>query len=237
MMIVDGDNLNVRDRIKLKENLSGRALLNSDASVMYAISESGLTIMPIGALNTIPRLATRQEDVMFRGQWCDRRVLVRDLDISDPGGNKTDFKLTPSSPAVTVSPASGKTPAKVRVSIDMSAFSSFKGTATTYINIDSAAAVNLPPAVRVLVNNREPDQRGTFFNVPGKLVDLAVDPARKRLYVLRQDKNQVLVFDTTNFKQIATLRTGNTPWSMAITSDRKYLITGADNSQVASSSI
>ena len=46
-------------------------------------------------------------------------------------------------------------------------------------------------------------------------------PARNRYYVLRQDKNQVLVFDGTSNQQIAMLRTGNTPTSMAMTFDNQ----------------
>jgi uncharacterized protein (TIGR03437 family) len=233
MTVVDSDNLTVRHRIQLKENLTGRALLSADGNTLYAISASGLTIMPVGIAAQMPLLATVQEDIVFRGQWCNRNAMEADLDVIDVNGNRTDFTLTPDSEGITVSPSSGVTPAKVKVSIDMASFAAHKGTAAAFIKISSGAAVNLAPDVRVLVNNREPDQRGTFFDVPGKLVDLAADRTRKRLYVLRQDKNQVLVFDSTNFTQIATLRTGNTPWSMAITANNKFLITGADNSQVA----
>ena len=49
---------------------------------------------------------------------------------------------------------------------------------------------------------------------------------------MRQDKNQVLVFDTNTYTQIATLKTGNTPTSLAITFDRRYLLIGSDNSQL-----
>jgi uncharacterized protein (TIGR03437 family) len=85
----------------------------------------------------------------------------------------------------------------------------------------------------VLINTHEPDQRGTFINIPGKLVDLLPDPTRDRFYVLRQDKNQVLVYDGVSFTRIATLRTGTTPTQMAITFDRRYLMVGNDNSQIA----
>ena len=71
--------------------------------------------------------------------------------------------------------------------------------------------MNLAADVRVLINNRAPEQRGTIVDVPGALVDVLADPGRDRFYVLRQDKNQVLVFDATTNQQIATLRTGNTP--------------------------
>ncbi|MGD0200642.1 MAG: hypothetical protein ABSD27_07835 [Bryobacteraceae bacterium] len=233
MIVADSDNLNVREQLKLNENLSGRSVLSADGSVMYAISDSGLTILPVGSLTRSPQVTVTQEDVVFRGNWCHRGVLTQDINIVDPGGNRTDFELSTTMPGVTFSQTTGTTPATVTITVDMSAFQDNKGTITGFINVTSAAGVNVIPPVRVLINNREPDQRGTIFDVPGTLVSVLADPARNRFYVLRQDKDLVLVFDGSNYSQIATLRTGNTPWSMAITFDRKYLIIGADNSQVA----
>src|SRR6185503_16995364 len=101
------------------------------------------------------------------------------------------------------------------------------------LNIGSWNAVNVVPPVRLLINNRNPDQRGTAINIPGTLTDLLADPARNRFYVVRQDTNQVLVFDSNTFAQIATLRTSSTPTQMAITFDHKRLIVGHDNAQFA----
>jgi uncharacterized protein (TIGR03437 family) len=84
----------------------------------------------------------------------------------------------------------------------------------------------------VLINTKEPDQRGTFVDVPGTLVDILADPARDRFYVLRQDANQVLVFDANNNTQIAALRTSNVPTQLAITFDRRYLLIGSNDSQI-----
>ena len=200
---------------------------------MYATSESGLTILPIGQLSQTPRVVAQQEDVLFQGQWCNRGVLKQDINIVDPGGNHTDFTLTSDNPAIQLSQSSGTTPAVVHVSLDMNGFQAYKGTLASHLTLSSSAGVNIPPTVRVLVNNREPEQRGTILNIPGTVVDLAADPGRNRFYALRQDKNQVLVFDAVTYKQIATLKTGNSPWSMAITPNRKFLVIGADNSQVA----
>ena len=86
-------------------------------------------------------------------------------------------------------------------------------------------------SVRVLINNRNPDQRGTFINVPGTLADILADPVRDRFYVLRQSRNEVLVFEGTNQTQLAVLKTYNNPMQMAITFDRKHLLVGHDDSQ------
>ena len=119
------------------------------------------------------------------------------------------------------------------IRVDPSVFQNQKGTVAVNVDIASSAAVNLPAPIRVLINTKEPDQRGTFVNVPGKLVDLLADPVRNRFYVLRQDRSQVLVFDGSSYAQIATLRTSMTPTSMAFTFDRKHLIVGHNDSHMA----
>jgi uncharacterized protein (TIGR03437 family) len=93
--------------------------------------------------------------------------------------------------------------------------------------------VNTPNPIRVLINNHGPEDQGSFVDVPGTLVDVVADPIRSRFYILRQDQNEVLVYDSTSNSQIATLRTSNTPTSMAITMDGNDLIVGHDNSQLA----
>ncbi|MGE5569315.1 MAG: hypothetical protein ACM3S5_09800 [Rhodospirillales bacterium] len=231
--VMDWDNLTVRERFRLPENLTGRSVLSSSREVLYGTSDSGLMILPVGSMANLPLVAADKEDLLFTGSWCDRRTMTQEITIDHPDGVEADFTLTTTLPGVTFSPASGTTPATVKVSVDPSAFSSHRGTVSGLIEIQSSAAVNMPRPVRILINNREPNQRGTLINIPGKLSDLVADPVRNRFYVLREDMNEVLVYDAGNYEKIATLRTGNTPMSMAITRDNRYLITSADNSQVA----
>src|SRR5262249_13428741 len=131
------------------------------------------------------------------------------------------------------SPSAGITPATVQVRVDPNAFQNQNGTIAVALNILSGSAVNVPAPVRLLINNRNPDQRGTLVNVPGNLTDVLADPVRNRFYVIRQDINQLLVFDSTTYQQIAALKTGTTPTQMAMTFDQQYLIVGHDNSQFA----
>ncbi len=174
-----------------------------------------------------------QSDIVASGNFCDRKVIIQNLTITDPGGGNTDFVVSVNTPGVTISPTSGITPATVQVRVDSSVFQNQNGTVAVNLALQSATAVNLPRPVRLLINNRNPDQRGTMVNIPGVLTDLLADPVRNRFYVVRQDMNQVLVFDSTNYTQIATLRTSTTPTQMALSFDRKYLIVGHDNSQRA----
>ena len=232
LQIVEADNLAVGERLQLAENLAGKSVLSNDYNTLYSISDSGVTVFPVGSLSQARRVTASQEDVVFRGSFCDRQGASQEITILDQSGANTDFSLINIPAGVRVSPTRGTTPARIRISVDPAGFQNQKGTTIGNIGIASALAVNLPAPIRVIVNTRQPDQRGTFVNVPGKLVDILPDPARARFYILRQDKNQVLVFDSNSNTQIATLRTGNTPTQMAITFDRRYLLVGGNDTQL-----
>ena len=231
LQVTDPDNLTVLERWQLPENFTGKSLISSDGNVLYGASDSGVLVLPIGSMKRVPRLAVSSEDVVFRGNYCDRRVATQQITISDPGNSRVPFTITASAPGVTISPSSGVTPATVNISADPSAFSSQKGTVAINLTIASTVAVNIPPSVRVLINQKDPDQRGTFIDIPGTLSDLLADPGRDRYYILRQDRNQLLVFNGSNHAPIATLKTYNSPTGMATTYDGRYLLVGHDGSQ------
>lgn len=233
LYVMDMDNLTVRNQLFLKENIVGRMVLSADSSMLYAVSDSGVTVFPIGNLQQYPRLTTNQSDIMALGTFCDQKVITQTLTITDPGGGNTDFAISAGAAGVSISPSSGVTPATVTISVNTSAFQAQNGTVSVPLTITSRNAVNVPPSVRLLINNRNPDQRGTLIDIPGTLTDLLADPKRNRFYVVRQDMNQVLVFDSTTYTQLATLRTGTTPTQMAMTFDRQYLVVGHDSTQLA----
>jgi uncharacterized protein (TIGR03437 family) len=253
LMLADLDNLTVRQRLLIRENLAGRSILNKAADTLYSISDSGVTIFPVGSLKQTPQLAASQEDVVFQGTFCDRHLLKQQITIVDPNGGHTDFRLSlvdsTLAQSVSFSQTSGVTPATVTISVDPAAFQGKNGTTAAYVRLDSSTATNLqagtcptPVATstwangcfRLLLNNPDPDQRGMLVNVPGTLVDMLADPSRNRFYIVRQDKNQVLVFDGSNYSLIGTLRTSSTPMQMALTRDSKYLLVGHNDAQLIS---
>lgn len=234
LQITDSDNLTVRARIQLPENLAGKSVLSSDGTMMYALSDSGLLLLPVGTLDRARQITVSHEDVLFQSSFCDRRVLSQEITLTDPSGAQTDFSLSANLPGITITPAQGVTPARVRISVDPNAFQNQKGTLIGSIAIRSSAAVNLPDPIRVLINVKEPDQRGLALPVPGRLVDILADPVRDRFFILRQDRNQVLVFDGATYQQTAVLRTANTPTQLAISFDRRWLFVGHHNSQIIS---
>ncbi|MGD0496800.1 MAG: IPT/TIG domain-containing protein [Bryobacteraceae bacterium] len=233
LYIMDADNLTVRDRIGIPEDMVGRALLRSDRNTLYAVSDSGAMVLPVGALNQYPRVAAGQEDLLVQAQFCSRGALSQSLTISDPGGGHTDFTVNVSQAGVSVSPASGVTPATVQVLVDPTAFQNQSGTTAIALTITSRSAINIPRPVRLLVNNPSPDQRGTIIDVPGHLTDLLTDTLRNRIYILRQDANELLIYDGAAYSPVAALRTAATPVRMALTTDLKYAIVVHENAQLA----
>ena len=232
--IVDSDNLTLEYQIQLPENLTGKSVLSADYSTMYSISDSGVMVLPVGSLNKYPRLSASVEDLLFLGNFCNRNALTQTFTITDPGGNHTPFTITASVAGITVTPSSGVTPATVSVSVDPNQFASSKGTVSAYLTISSSTAINLIPNIRILINSQDPSQRGTIVDVPGKIVDLLADPKRNVYYVLRQDKNQLLVYNGSNNTLTATLRTCTTPKGMAITFDQQDILVGCDNAHYMS---
>jgi uncharacterized protein (TIGR03437 family) len=233
--IVDTDNLTVRERIQLPENLGGKAVFSSDMNTLYAISDSGVTVLPIGSLESAPRVSTREEQLLFTTTSCESGPIRQTLNVMDLGGGRTDFTLSvpANTRGVRIGQTSGSTPAQVTIEVDPSAFRSQTGTSVVSLDIQSNGSVGITTPVRLLINTKDPDQRGIIHSLPGKIVDLMADSSRRRMYAIRQDRNQVLVMEGSSFNPIAVFRTGNTPTKMVLTRDNRYMIVGNDHSQIA----
>jgi uncharacterized protein (TIGR03437 family) len=232
LTVYDADNLTVRGSIQIPEDLAGKGVITADSSTLYMLSNSGVTVFPVGLLNKVPRVQASVEDLLFLGNYCERGATTQTITITDPGGNHTPFSIASSDPGVTVSPASGVTPATVQVRVDPTAFVTQNGTVTVTLSLASSVAVNIPNGVRVLINSPQPNQRGSIVDLPGTLVDLLADNTRTRFYVLRQDKNLVEVFNGVNNTQIATLRTCTKPTGMAQTFDGTTLLVACDRAHI-----
>jgi uncharacterized protein (TIGR03437 family) len=234
MAVMDADNLTVRDRLLLSENMVGRALLNRAASMMYAVSDSGVMVLPVGTLNRARRLQVSKEDILMQTNYCTRTSMRQTFTITDAGGGSTDFSLSASQPGLSISPASGSTPATITVTVDPAAIQNTFGTIATTISIKSNGAVNMVPSVRLLISNPDVDQRGSIVNVPGLLTDVMADNLRNRFYVVRQDTNEVLVYDGGNNQLRTRLRAGTRPHRISLSNDQKMLLVANADSQYVS---
>ena len=232
--VMDADNLTLREQIRLPRYLAGRTIFSPDMNWLYAICDSGLLMLPLDELPRAPRVVASEESLLFTGSFCDRSVQKRTFEVVSPAGRPVDFRIGVKRAVrgVRVSANSQATPATVTVEVDFSAFQSGQNTTHVFLEIASEDAVNVPSAVRVAVNVRDGDQKGRIIDLPGRIVDLVSDAQRRRYYVLRQDKNQVIALDADSLREVGRMRTGNTPVQMAMTADAKYLLVGNDNSQL-----
>jgi uncharacterized protein (TIGR03437 family) len=233
--ILDTDNLTVRERINLPENLAGRSVFSSNMNTLYAISDSGVTVLPVGSFASARRVAAQEEQLQFLATNCANGLLTQTLHMADLGGGHVDFTLSlpANTNGIQISPSSGTTPAQVTVQVDPTAFNSQTGTTVVPVSISSNASIGISSPVRLLINTKLPNQRGIVHSLAGEIVDILADPARPQMYALRQDKNEVLVLNTATFNQVAALRTGNTPTKMTLTRDNRYMVVGNDHSQIA----
>src|ERR1700722_14719581 len=232
LMVLTSSNLTLQQTLQLPENLTGKSVLSSDNNTLYAVSASGITVLPVGSLAKQPRVVAQQQSLVFRGNFCVPGVSTQQVSIVDPGGNHTPFSISSNTAGVSVSPSNGVTPASVTVSVDPSAFGSQSGTVAAMLAITSPTAVNVIPPVQVLVNNAAPNQVGSLISVPGTLTDIMADPLRNQFFVVRSAQNEVLAFNGSNYSKIATLKTGNQPNTMAISFDQQYLLVGNSGSQI-----
>ena len=58
LLVMASDNLTVSSKIQIPENIVGRVILNSAGTSLYAISDSGVMVLPVGSLNQAPIVKT-----------------------------------------------------------------------------------------------------------------------------------------------------------------------------------
>src|SRR5580693_2401270 len=91
LQVVASDNLTVLNTINLPENFAGNSVLSGDGSMLYGVSDSGVMVLPVGALKQAPQVQATQQDLVFRGNFCNRNVATQTLTIVDPSGGNTPF--------------------------------------------------------------------------------------------------------------------------------------------------
>ena len=181
MLIMDSDNLTFRDRISIPEDMVGRAVLNAAGTVLYAVSESGVMVLPVGSLNSSHRVAATQEDLLVTTNFCNSRRIGPKPDDHGSGRRPNRLRFDHHSGRVSrLCPHRELRPPPFRCWLTPTAIAFTGGTAAITLTLTSSSAVNQPKPVRLLVNNPNPNQRGTIVDQPGVLSDILPDQARNR---------------------------------------------------------
>lgn len=71
LLINDPDNLLVRDGLQLPENLAGKMVISPDGDTIYALSESGFTIVPLNEVVRNPVLQPSAASVLVANDQCN----------------------------------------------------------------------------------------------------------------------------------------------------------------------
>jgi len=183
---MDADNLYVRERIRIVEQLQGRLVLSDDGQHLYGVSESGLLYLPLQQLSETPQIDVRAEDrqLLFEFDFCSQEPRTRTLRIETSDGGPAEFSIRAvvpgtqiSVPGITFEPHQGIAPAEVRMTVSAGVIGNVQGTAEFELSIVSDA-VNLTQPASIFVSVRDLDQEGIFHEFPGTFVDLLVDPDR-----------------------------------------------------------
>ncbi len=234
LYVLDSDNLTVRQRILIPDQLTGKMVSDSSGSRLYALSSGGLTVLPIGNLASAPILSASTDTLAFRFNACNQRTATAGFDVLHQGPSGIPFSISSDMPGVHLSASGGTTPAHIDVTFDPAVLNNVKGTTSGLIRITANAAVNVFDAVRVLANWQDTDQRGTVFVQSGVLRDVLIDEPRGRFYILDSGRNRILVFDLNDFSLKATVRTGYFPVQMTLTRDQRQLLVANGQSETIS---
>ena len=232
LLVMDADNLYVRNRLRLSERIVGEIAPGGNGRYLYAVSESGLLYLPIGDMGGLPQLSVNPQDrdLLFQFDFCQKSPVTRTMRFeTPPGAAPARFSLSvepfrsSGRPAILFEPHTGVTPIDVQVTVDPGALGPVQGTNLMPVIIDSDA-VNITTGVQVISNIRDVDQQGTFYQVPGHLTGVVGDTHRDRFYVLDETRFEVLAYDSISMRQIGSFRTGNSPTWMTMSHDGRYLV-------------
>ena len=110
-------------------------LLPPGGNEIYAVTESGLTHIPLGNLDGYPQLEVKAEDrnLLFQFDFCSQGTQTRVLRLESPDGSSASFRLSATDmdglPAFGISfePSQGQTPAEVQVTVAPSAVGNAQG--------------------------------------------------------------------------------------------------------------
>lgn len=243
LMMSDPDNLLIRMGLQLPENLAGKMVIGADGANAYALSESGLLVLPMGTIFQSPLAVPSTGVVLLTSDQCGvtAQTSSATVGINNPGRGRVTASgqlLQIAGQANQPSPATAPTvrpgsPLSPQLQFGFNATLAARGLGTIApphdILVQSPEAINIPDRVRVYENSRNAEARGTIIPVPvgispnQALEDLVYDQPRQRLYIANAGLNRVEVFDIPQQKFLAPIKVGQLPRSLALTPDGNTL--------------
>jgi uncharacterized protein (TIGR03437 family) len=227
LLVSNPRNLGIKMGIQLPENVLGKMAASSDGGSVYALSDSGLLILPVGSINNFPILAPETTAVRLTASQCDRSGATRSISIRNAGRGNLRFTVNPvaANSGLTVQAEGAQA---LRFTMNPAAARQL-GSSTTQVQLSSQEAINIPPLITVYQNWQNAETRTPAFPIETAaaaaegLMDVLVDDTRQRVYIANSGKNQVEVFDIRRQALLSPIEVGQFPHSMALGSDGRTL--------------
>jgi uncharacterized protein (TIGR03437 family) len=242
LLLNDPGNLLIRMGLQMPENLAGKMVITKDASTVYALSDSGFVILPVGAISQNPLAVPGSTAVLLTKDPCGVTVQTASatLNIDNPGRGRISAIAQLLQFAGVINQPSPATAPQVQLVPGGSPQFTFRFNPAAAARLGTLApphdfqivspeAVNIPNRVRVFQNSRDSDSRGTILPIPGgsttgeSFPDLVYDALRQRLYIANYGLNRIEIFDIGQQQFLAPLPVGQLPNSLALTPDGRTL--------------
>ena len=245
LYIGGASNLGVRLGLRLKESILGAMASTKDGNDVFAISESGLLYLPVGALYDYPILQPETTQVFLAVDNCNKGVAKAAVKIANLGKGRLTYSIPNTTTALVMQQSSGVAPSTITFTMEpgrsgvvrqpgTNLFTGAGGSNGAAINItlQSLDAINFPNAIRVYMNYRERDQRGVIYPLPVTLnnaeglYDMVLDSLRGRIYITNSGFNRIEIFDTKAQRFLPPVEVGQLPHALAMTPDAQTLYVG-----------
>jgi uncharacterized protein (TIGR03437 family) len=249
LMMNDPDNLLIRMGLQLPENLAGKMVISSDGANIYALSDSGFTILPTGTISRSPLAVPSSTVTLLTKDQCGvSQTSSATVAINNAGTGRVTATAqllqiagqTNPNPATapTVRPSQSGSGAQFAFGFNAAAARGL-GTITPPHDfvIQSPEAINIPNRVRVYENSRDAEATGTVIPIPvagaagEAFPDIVYDQARQRVYIANLGLNRVEVYDTQQQTFLAPIKVGQMPIALALTPDGNTLYVANSGSE------
>ena len=244
LLLNDPNNLLIQLGIQLPENLGGKMAITSDSATIYAISQSGFMVLPIGTLQQNPIAMPDSNVALLAFDQCgvtasQNSAVIPVRNVGAKTLTATVQVLTTTATSAAVRVTSRSYGGDVTAQFNAAAARTIGTAAPDQLLIQSNEAVNIIPNVRVFQNNRNSEGRGAIIPVDTGatstgLADMLADTARQRLYIANPGLNRLEVFDMQKQQFLAPITVGQLPRSMAISSDGSTLYVANSGSETIS---
>ncbi len=229
LMFNHPENLLIQIGVQIPETLGGKMVISSDSSTIFAISQSGFMVLPIGTLQQFPIAVPDSNVALLASDQCGVTAAQNSATIAvrNTGARTltaTAQVMTPSTTSagvrVTVKPYG----ADLTATLSAAAARAIGTVTPDQLLIQSPEAINIIPAVRVFQNSRNAEARGAIIPVDmgattTGLTDMISDPVRQRLYIANPGLNRVEVFDMQRQQFLTPIMVGQLPRSLAFGAD------------------